>query len=268
MALTYCVLASGSKGNCLWLKGGGAELLVDCGLSARRTARQLAEVGQALANTSSVLCTHLHGDHIAGAALLARKHGLSLHSTEGTQRGLPSAVPVEHIHTLPYESRLRLAGLTVETIPTPHDAPQSVALRISDGETSLGIVTDLGIVRGELLRALSGVDALVVEMNHDVAMLLDGPYPASLKRRIRGNWGHLSNDQGAQLLRSLLHPRLQHVTLAHLSEHNNTEALAQGAAEAALRDGPRALRLVLARQHGPCEPVTLRAPRGQLVLPF
>jgi phosphoribosyl 1,2-cyclic phosphodiesterase len=268
MALTFCLLASGSQGNCLWVKGGGVELLVDCGLSARMTGKRLASAGQSLANVSAVLLTHLHGDHIAGAAVLARRHGLELHGTEGTERGLPSAVPPERLRRLPYGGRLRLGGLTLETIPTPHDAPQSVALRIGDAQTSLGVITDLGSPRPEIARAFSGVTALVLEMNHDLAMLQSGPYPEGLKRRIRGNWGHLSNAQGAQLLRSLLHPELQHVTLAHLSEHNNTEALAREAAEAVLRDGPRGARLAIARQHAAGEPVLLKAPKGQLALPF
>ncbi len=268
MSLTYCVLASGSQGNCLWLKGGGVELLVDCGLSARRTGRRLAAIGESLTNVSAVLCTHLHGDHVAGASVLTSRHGLAVHSTEGTQRGLPSGVAGERLRLLPYCGRTRLGGLTIETLPTPHDAPQSVALRISDSETSLAVVTDLGIVRPGLIRAFAGVDALVLEMNHDPTMLQNGPYPESLKRRIRGNWGHLSNEQGAQLLRAVLHTGLQHVTLAHLSEHNNTPALAQATAEAVLRDGPSAARMAIARQRAPGEPVRLRAPKGQLALPF
>jgi phosphoribosyl 1,2-cyclic phosphodiesterase len=268
MSLTYCLLASGSQGNCLWLKGGGVEILVDCGLSARRTGRRLAAIGQSLANVSAVLCTHLHGDHVAGAPVLTSKHGLEIYSTEGTQRGLPSGVAGERLRLLPYCGRTRLGGLTIQTLPTPHDAPQSVALRISDAQTSLAVVTDLGVVRKELVRALAGVDALVLEMNHDVPMLQNGPYPEGLKRRIRGNWGHLSNEQGAQLLRAVLHTGLQHVTLAHLSEHNNTQALAQVAAEAVLRDGPSSVRMAVGRQRAPGEPVRLRAPKGQLALPF
>lgn len=268
MALTFCFLASGSQGNCLWVKGGGVELLVDCGLSARLTGKRLASAGLSLANVSAVLATHLHNDHLAGAAVLARRHGLEIHCTEGTERGLPSAVPLEQRRRLPYGGRLRLGGLTVETIPTPHDAPQSVALRISDSQTSLGVVTDLGAPRPELVRALSGVSGLVLETNHDLEMLANGPYPEALKRRIRGNWGHLSNAQGAQFLRSLLHPGLQHVTLAHLSEHNNTEALAREAAEAVLRDGPPGVDLAVARQSAPGEPVRLKAPKGQLAFPF
>ncbi len=268
MALTFCLLASGSQGNCLWVRGGGVELLVDCGLSARLTGKRLASVGQSLASVSAVLVTHLHGDHVAGAPVLARRHGLEIHCTEGTLRGLPSGVPLEKRRQLPYGGRLRVGGLTVHTLPTSHDAPQSVALRISDGQTSLGVVTDLGTARPELARALAGVDGLVLEMNHDLEMLANGPYPEGLKRRIRGNWGHLSNAQGAELLRSLLHSGLQHVTLAHLSEHNNTEALAREAAEAVLRDGPPGLRLSVAKQSAAGEPIPLRAPKGQLALPF
>ncbi len=267
MALTYCTLASGSGGNCLWVKGGGVEILVDCGISARATALRLESIGHSLKDVSAVVCTHGHGDHIAGASVLLRRHDLRLYATDGTRRMLPAKLPQEQLEPLAPNGRTRIGGLTVRTVPTPHDAPESVALAISDHESALGIVTDLGTPTGAVAELLSSVDALVLESNHDLQMLADGPYPQWLKKRIQGNFGHLSNEQGAALLLRLAHPKLQQVTLAHLSEENNTPDLARAAAEAVLGRSSANPRLRIAEQANPGEPFQVRV-RGQMALPF
>ncbi|HCF56405.1 MAG TPA: MBL fold metallo-hydrolase, partial [Myxococcales bacterium] len=159
--------------------------------------------------------------------------------------------------------------LRVTSVATPHDSPESVALVVDDGDARLGIVTDLGVVREAIVSTLAGVDGLVLEMNHDEQMLADGPYPARLKRRIRGNYGHLSNQQGGELLRRLAHPGLQRVTLAHISEHNNTPELAREVAEGVLAQAPGRAALSIGEHHRPGEPVVLRGRgRKQLALPF
>ncbi len=275
MALTYCVLASGSTGNCLWVRGGGIQLLVDCGLSARNIGQRLAEAGGDLKDLQAVVCTHGHSDHVHGASVLARRHGLDVYVTPGTASGLPSGMPRERLHSLPMGGTLRLGGLTVETVPTSHDAPQACALRVSDGEHSLGVITDLGIANTRFAESFRGLDGLLLESNHDVAMLMNGPYPERLKKRIRGNWGHLSNEQSAELLGALLHEGLQHVTLGHISEHNNTPDRARAVAERLLGQAPHAPTLAVAVQRTVGEPVALRtqarrlpAKQRQLALPF
>lgn len=266
MALSYCVLASGSSGNCLWVRGGGTQILVDCGISAKLVARRLEEAGGRIEDIRAVVCTHGHSDHVGGAGVLTRRHDVDLYVAPKAQGMLPSGVPVERLKSLPYDGELRLEGLSVASVPTSHDAPQSVALRISDGESSLGVVTDLGVVTPSILKAFAGLDGIVLELNHDVPMLLNGPYPERLKKRIRGNWGHLSNEQGAELLAALLHDGLQQVTLGHISEHNNTPDLARAAAERILAArGGTGPRLAVARQRSVGEPVALsRAPTKAL----
>src|SRR5262249_55640366 len=164
----------------------------------------------------------------------ARKLGVRVHATRGTWRALRDPPPPSLRHAVRAGMPVKLHDLTVEPIAVPHDVDEPVAFRFDDGHASGAVVTDLGCAPPPLWRALRGLDILVLEMNHDLRMLLDGPYPWSLKTRIRGDHGHLSNEQGAKLLARVAHSGLRHVALAHLSEHNNTENHARRAAEAAL----------------------------------
>jgi len=262
MAISYCVLASGSGGNSAWLRGGGIEILVDCGLSARQIEHRLAAVGQSADHIHAIVCTHWHHDHVAGAAVLSRRHGIDLYATASTLRRIPGALSAERLHRLPSSGRVEIGGLKVSTTPTPHDAAGSVALCIADADTRVGVATDLGTPTPEIRRALAGVDGLILECNHDLDMLRDGPYPAMLKQRIRSRVGHLSNEQGARLAAELVHAGLQHLTLAHLSETNNTPGKAAGHVSSVLsRMGASWLELSVAGQHHPSEPVVL-APRA------
>jgi phosphoribosyl 1,2-cyclic phosphodiesterase len=236
-----CVLSSGSGGNALWVEAGGTRVLVDAGLSFRETRRRCARAGIDLREVSDVLLTHEHADHCWGAATVARKLGARVHATRGTLLALRDPPPEELRFPLPAadDGDLLLGSLRVRAIPVPHDAVEPVAFvleeRLADGRSvRAAVVTDLGCATRKLGKALQGLDALVLEMNHDVRLLLEGPYPASLKRRVRGDLGHLSNAQGAQLLAQTLHPGLRQIVLAHLSEQNNTPAHARREAEAVL----------------------------------
>jgi phosphoribosyl 1,2-cyclic phosphodiesterase len=257
MAIAFSMLASGSSGNSIWVRGGGVEILVDCGLSARAISRRIADAGGDLRDVEAVVCTHAHTDHVAGAAVLARRHDLDIYATRATLERIPNRPPEERMRELPVSGTTRIGGLSIHSLPTQHDAPDSVALVISDGDTHLGIATDLGVPTAELVKALARVDGLVLEANHDVDMLANGDYPAFLKRRISSRVGHLSNDQTAALLRQVMHPGLQHLTLAHLSEHNNAPDVARQAAESVLVEGN--LTIDVARQHLVSAPVELVA---------
>ena len=267
MAIDYCVLASGSKGNALWVRGGGVQVLVDCGISSRRLAHRLAEVGGDIRDIQAVVCTHGHGDHVGGVSVLARRHGARIYATEGTRGWIPGKPPKEALMALPTQGQVAIGGLTVNTVPTMHDAPQSVALVLRDDETALGVVTDLGLVTEAVVKAFSGLDGLVLETNHDAEMLRYGPYPAHLIKRIAGERGHLSNAQGAALLRRVVHPGLQHLTCAHLSEQNNTPEKARAVAEEVLGETGHRPGLAVAEQDRPGVPVCLGA-RKQLGLPL
>ncbi|MFL5310004.1 MAG: MBL fold metallo-hydrolase [Myxococcales bacterium] len=261
--MRLCVLASGSGGNTAFIEAGGARVLVDAGLSHRETRRRCAEAGLDLRDVTDVLLTHEHADHCFGAATIARKLGARVHATRGTLHALRDPPPAELCFPLPREGVLLLGrGLNVRAIPVPHDAVEPVAYafeeRVDGGRCiRAAVVTDLGCAPRALAKALSGLDALVLEMNHDARLLLEGPYPISLKRRVRSDLGHLSNAQAAQLVAQVLHPGFRHLVLAHLSEQNNTPSHARREAEAVLevRGGRAALHL--AGQVRPLPPILL-----------
>lgn len=269
MTIRYCPLGSGSSGNSFWVSGGGIELLVDCGLSARQIERRLCEVGGSLENIEAIVCTHGHRDHILGTEILSCRRGIHLWATPQSSRFFSRKVPIEQIHHLPCGGDLQLRGLTIATTPTQHDIPGSVALVLSDGEVSLGIATDLGLPTPQIVAALASLDGLILEMNHDEEMLARGPYPNRLKKRILSDYGHLSNRQAAELLDRVIHPGLQQVALAHLSETNNTPALALAMAGEVLRRHASRAELAVCEQERPGRPRVIhkltrrqRAPDG------
>jgi len=175
MAISYCVLASGSRGNSMWLCGGGVEILVDCGLSARQLEQRLAAIGRSAKELRAVVCSHAHTDHVYGAAVLARRYDLDIFATASTLRRIPGVPPAERLHRLPPSGTIHIDDLEVRTVPTPHDAAGSVALRFADRDTRVGVVTDLGKPTAAIARLMAGLDGLILECNHDVDMLRDGP---------------------------------------------------------------------------------------------
>jgi phosphoribosyl 1,2-cyclic phosphodiesterase len=260
-----CVLSSGSGGNTAWIEADGARVLVDAGLSFRETKRRCAQVGLDIRDVTDVLLTHEHADHCFGAASIARKVGARVHATEGTFRALRDPPPQELCFPLPHDGSLLLGpGLQVRAIPIPHDAVDPVAYsfeeRLEGGRCiRAAVVTDLGCAPRTLARALRDLDVLVLETNHDARLLIEGPYPPSLKRRVRSDLGHLSNAQAAQLIAQVLHRGLRHLVLAHLSEHNNTPAHARREAEAVLELRESRAALHLAKQARALPPIELDA---------
>jgi phosphoribosyl 1,2-cyclic phosphodiesterase len=262
-----CVLSSGSAGNCVWVEAPGARVLIDAGLSLRETRRRCAEAGLDLRDLTDICLTHEHGDHSFGTSVIARKTGARVHATAGTFRALHDPPPCELRFPLPGSAAgpyadLVLGSLRIRALPIPHDALEPVAYlleeRIGDGRgIRAAVVTDLGFPTRALACALKDLDALVVEMNHDPRLVVQGPYPPSLKRRVLSDLGHLSNAQGAQLLRRAAHPGLRHVVLAHLSDRNNTEAHARREAEAALQGRAGRATLLVASQLHALPPVEI-----------
>jgi len=263
-SVRICVLASGSGGNCLWVEAGQTRALFDAGLPLRETVRRCKDAGLDARELTDVFLTHEHADHAGAAGVLARKLGVRVHATRGTFRALRDAPPAELRKPLRAGVPVRIGELSVMPIEVPHDAHEPVVYRFGDGSVSAALVTDLGCAPPPLWRALRGLDALVLEMNHDLHMLLDGPYPWSVKKRVRSDHGHLSNEQGAQLLSRVLHGGLRHLVLAHLSEHNNSEKHARRAAEQVLRKQGGGTSLTVASQARALEPMALHA--KQLVL--
>ncbi len=232
MKLRFAVLGTGSRGNAVVVSCRGTTILVDCGFSVRETDRRLGRLGLALENLDAVLVTHEHSDHAAGVARLAQRIGITVYASFGTLLAtglgrLPGAEPIAP------DLCFSVGNLEVQAYPLPHDAREPCQFVIGDGARRLGLLTDAGHVSAHVQRVLDGCDALLVETNHDPEMLLHGPYHAALKARVGSAYGHLSNQQGAELLTRIDSGRLQHVVAAHLSDQNNTpERARQALAEA------------------------------------
>ena len=233
--MRFASLGSGSRGNSLVVEAGDTRLLLDCGFSARETQARLAALALAPEQISAVLLTHEHGDHVAGAFRFSRRYRVPLYLTHGTCLALSrSSGDLCGGALIDSHSVFSLGDFEIQPFPVPHDAREPVQFVFSDGNRRLGVLTDTGAVTPHVVDMLNVCDALILECNHDRAMLAGSAYPASLKQRIAGGFGHLENDQAASLLRQLGSCRLQHVVAAHLSEQNNRPELAVRALATAL----------------------------------
>lgn len=228
--MRFACLGSGSKGNAWLVQAGQTRIMVDCGFGPREASKRLARLGVEVDQLDAILVTHEHSDHGRGAARLAGKAGCAVWMSHGSQVMLaatddgPEAVRVILDHTA-----FALGDLEITPYPVPHDAREPMQFLFSDGAARFGLLTDAGHVTPHMETVLAACDALALECNHDVAMLEAGTYPPALKRRILGRYGHLDNHAAAVLLGSLAGPRLKHVVAAHLSQENNSPALARAA---------------------------------------
>jgi len=244
-------LQSGSNGNSIYVEAAGVRLLIDAGISARRAEAALQEKRIAIRDADALILTHDHRDHTACAGVWQRRFGLPIHLAAGTEEAIrPYLGRVTDLRTFRAGETLAFDGVRVRTIPTPHDAREGAAIVIEAGRRRIGILTDLGHPFPGLGEIIAGLDFAYIEANHDIAMLLDGPYPPALKERIRGPRGHLANEEAADLVRRWAGPRLERIVLAHLSEHNNTPEVA---IETFRREVPRSLHLAVASRHTPSE---------------
>lgn len=262
------VLGSGSRGNAIVVEGGGQRVLVDAGFSPRALAARLAAAHMAPESIDALLLTHEHTDHASGAADACARWGWPVAATAGTLAALPQ-LPVAAGTTLTPGTATSIGALQVLPVLVPHDAREPVALQFTDvrAGSRAAIVLDLGRVPPTLAAQLGPLDILVVEANHDSQRLADGPYPAMLKRRIGGDAGHLSNAQAAALAVSCVPAGLGTVVLAHLSETNNTPALAVGQVQQALRGAGWRGRVHVATQGDVLHPVAItRRDARQLAL--
>jgi phosphoribosyl 1,2-cyclic phosphodiesterase len=223
--MRFASLGSGSKGNATLVEAAGARVMIDCGFSCSEAEKRLARLALHPRDLDAVLVTHEHSDHISGVARLARRHRLPVWMTAGTHVAGKGGAPAE-FHCINSHRAFRVGDLRVEPFPVPHDAREPCQFVFSDGRRRLGLLTDVGTITPHLVQALDGLDALILECNHDPAMLAAGPYPPSLKRRVGGPYGHLSNRQAADLLARIDTHRLQHLVAAHISEKNNDPQLA------------------------------------------
>jgi phosphoribosyl 1,2-cyclic phosphodiesterase len=231
----FCSLGSGSTGNGWLIESGGTRILIDCGLGPDRMTARLVRAGVEPGQVDAILVTHEHDDHVGGASAFARRHSIPVHATYGTIQGAGKALRgIGSLNEIAPSGRFAIGALEVLPVAVPHDAREPVQFVLCDGASRIGVITDLGSITAHVTEAFSSLDALVLEANHDAALLHQGPYPQFLKDRVGGRYGHLSNETAARLLAAVASDRLQHVVAAHLSLKNNTPALARQAFAAAL----------------------------------
>lgn len=243
--IRFASLGSGSAGNALLVETADTCVLVDCGFSVQETRLRLARLKRTPEQVDALLITHEHSDHIGSSAALARRHRIPVYMTPGTRLGArdPAYPRLREFHA---EESLAIGSLEIHPFTVPHDAREPTQFVFSDGARRLALLTDAGHVTAHMIARVDGVDALLLECNHDPQMLAQGPYPAALKRRVGGPYGHLPNHEAQRLLSSIDRGRLQHVLGMHLSERNNRPELARAALAAGL--GCRADETALADQ--------------------
>lgn len=234
--MRFASLGSGSEGNGLVVEAGTTRVLIDCGFGVRDTCARLARLGVEPESISAILVTHEHNDHAGGVPAFAGKFGIPVWLTFGTIYELGDRFDgVAQIKGFDSHDAFRIGDLEIRPFPVPHDAREPVQFVVGDGAFRLGVLTDIGGTTPFVQASLTGCDALVLECNHDRAMLATSDYPPSLKNRIAGRFGHLHNEAAAELLAALDTSRLQHIVAAHLSKQNNTPERARAALAGVLR---------------------------------
>ncbi len=244
-------LQSGSNGNCLYIETNGTRLLFDAGISAATAADRLASHGRNIKDVNALIISHDHADHVRHAGVYHRKYGLPVYITPGTLKVASSRHRIGRVDDIMHFSageEIKINNLSVQTIPCPHDCIDGSLFVISSNGKRLGIFTDVGHVFNELYTIISSLDAVFIESNYDTDMLIKGPYPAYLKKRIQGPQGHLSNSEAAELLRD--GKRLKWACLTHISNNNNTPSAALKTHREVLGND---LTLYTASRHGTSE---------------
>ncbi len=224
-------LGSGSRGNATLIEDEETAILIDLGFSLKETVRRLHRIGRSPEDISGILVTHEHADHIHGVAAFARKYKTPVYLTPGTfnEKRMGNLPDLREVNC---HRAFRVGSLGVEPVTVPHDAREPCQYIVSSRSRVVGVLTDLGHITPYVSSRYSACDALLLECNHDVDMLANGPYSWQLKQRVGGIHGHLNNEQAAGLLSQVERARLQHLIVCHISEKNNNPALAVAAVEA------------------------------------
>jgi phosphoribosyl 1,2-cyclic phosphodiesterase len=249
-------LASGSRGNAIYISDGVTGILLDAGLSASEIKRRLKSRGLSPKDLDAILLSHEHSDHIQSVGVLSRQLKLPIYLSRKIKKKAPLGNSVHELRTFECGLPFQINAMTVYPFSISHDAADPVGFTIGQNGRRIGIATDLGSITPQLRAQLKGCHLLILEANHDPEMLMNGPYPWPLKKRIQSRCGHLSNQQSKHLLQELHHRHLQHVILAHLSETNNDPQ--KVLAEISSAFSHHKPRLTIANQHHSSEIIYLK----------
>ena len=252
---TICPLASGSKGNSLFVSWKNNSILIDAGLSGIEIERRLESKKLSPESLTAIIVTHEHSDHIRGVGILSRRYNIPVYINKNTYEKASSLGRLAGLQFFECGSSFKIDNLTVSPFTISHDAVDPAGFTLEYKNKKIGIATDLGIATNLVKEHLKNCSVLYLEANHDPDMLINGPYPWYLKQRIKGRQGHLSNMDSKELLEELNNENLKHVILAHLSEENNTPEKAHNAAKAALNSSD--VTIEVAMPHKPGKLVTL-----------
>lgn len=257
--MRFCVLGSGSRGNCTLVESGGTSLLIDAGFSGLEIKRRLCMVGIQPEKLSAVLVTHEHNDHVSGVGVVSRQARVPVYANPATFAAAAGKLGrLFAAREFGTGEGFELGGLQIHPFSISHDTADPVGFVISDGEFRLGYCTDTGRITRLIEYHLKQCHALILESNHDPRMLREGPYPLRLQQRVQSGQGHLANEDAGSLLKKLAGGVLRHVVLAHLSETNNLPELAMRSAKSALGEKEGVIEIVHAFQGCPCQHIDLR----------
>jgi len=229
--MRFLSIASGSSGNCLYVGSDTTHILVDTGISLKRTEAGLNGIGLKTSEIDAIFISHEHSDHIGGLGVIARKYGIPIYASKGTISGIKSGsygkdIDVALFNEISADNKVMIKDICVNPMRISHDALEPLAMRLSCDGKKIGIVTDLGTYDDYTIGSLMGLNMILCEANHDIRMLETGPYPYPLKRRILSDRGHLCNEAGGKLISSILNDNIEHIILGHLSKENNMPEIA------------------------------------------
>ena len=220
--LKFASLGSGSRGNGTVIKSQDTTLLLDCGWSKRETIKRLDRLGVQPNELDGIFVTHLHSDHAKGIGVFTRKYEIPVYTSNGTMYGRGDLVDSSLFHSVCGGDRIVVGDISISAVSVPHDCHEPLQFVFEHHGKRLGILTDIGSVLPHVTEAYQDCDTLFIECNHDLSMLWNGPYPAQVKRRIAGDFGHLNNEQSLDFINSVRQDRLDRVIVGHISEENNS----------------------------------------------
>lgn len=224
-------IASGSSGNCIYISNNNTNIIIDAGISMKRIDEGLSKCNTCLKDIDGILITHEHIDHIKGIGVISRKYNIPMYGTSETIKGILRTTSLGEVDKdlfspIEAEKEFFINELKIKPFSISHDAKNPVAYRVESYDRSVAVVTDLGKYDDYIVSNLEGLDAVLIEANHDVNMLQVGTYPYYLKQRILSEIGHLSNEDSGKLLNEILHDGMKNIILGHISRENNYERLA------------------------------------------